>query len=470
LLNWEPGAGVGIRNYTDQPVGFKTDPSVGWRKFGLSVVALVRRARVQNHGDEDGGAQGSEPGAIARVGRAQSETCLRLAAPLIGTLGIMKIATYMGVGLIRAAVASIAITVALTMASVPTAAAMAEPSIPDEWFFDGAKRPAVLKGLEGKAAPALALDPWIGSEMSLKDQRGKVVIVDFWATWCGPCMAAIPKNVEMVKKYGEKGMVFVGVHDANSGWDEAAGVVKQQKINYPVAKDKGGASAKAYQVQFWPTYVAIDRKGVVRAAGLLPNRVEDVVKLLLAEDGPSAAEVERGFGPEIYLGGANRPATLKAVEGKAAPTLAGETWLGKPAASEALKGSVLVLHFANPASAASKKSIAGFAELEKEFANRGVVFVGVCDAAGPWDEVEAMVKGAKVQMPFMQDVPVKVATKGDGTAKPEAAAARVTGVNAAAFGVKFFPATVVVDRKGVIRAAGVKPDKVKEVVEALLAE
>jgi len=377
------------------------------------------------------------------------------------------------VGLLRAsaALAAIAVTVVPTMQA---AAAMGEPGIPDEWFFNGAQRPAALKGMEGKPAPTLTLESWIGDEVVLKDQLGKVVIVDFWATWCGPCMAAIPKNIEMVKKYGDKGLVFVGVHDANSGWEEAAGVVKQRKINYPVAKDKGGASAKAYQVQFWPTYVAIDRKGVVRAAGLMPNHVEDVVKLLLAEEGPSAAEVKSGFGPEIYLGGVNRPATLKAVEGKAAPAIVGETWLGKPVGAEAWKGSVVVLHFANPASAASKKSIAGFAELEKEFANRGVTFIGVSDASGPWAEVEAMVKGAKVEMPFVQDVAAKPASSDSTTkeslTKPAAPTARVLGANATAYGVRFFPATVVVDRKGIVRAAGVKPEKVKEVVEALLAE
>jgi hypothetical protein len=54
--------------------------------------------------------------------------------------------------------------------------------------------------------------------------------------------------------------------------------------------------------------------------------------------------------------------------------------------------------------------------------------------------------------------------------KPAAPTARVLGANATAYGVRFFPATVVVDRKGIVRAAGVKPEKVKEVVEALLAE
>ncbi len=160
---------------------------------------------------------------------------------------------------------------------------------PDSWFFYGEKRPATLRAMEGTAAPELSVDAWIGDEVELDwdELRGRVVIVDFWATWCGPCRRAIPKNVEMVEQYRDEGLVFLGLHAADNGWAAAEDMVRDTKINYPVARDAERRSQRAWNVRFWPTYFAIDKHGRVRAAGLLPSRVDDVVKVLLAEEGPA---------------------------------------------------------------------------------------------------------------------------------------------------------------------------------------
>src|SRR5215510_2907247 len=136
--------------------------------------------------------------------------------------------------------------------AAPARAQQSAGPFPDEWFFDAAQRPAPLKAIEGKPAAPLAIDSWIGNEVSIKGSAGKVVVVDFWATWCGPCMAAIPHNIELVKAYGDQGLVFVGVHDSANGWSSAGQVVKDKGINYPVGVDKtGGPSVKDYAVQFW---------------------------------------------------------------------------------------------------------------------------------------------------------------------------------------------------------------------------
>jgi thiol-disulfide isomerase/thioredoxin len=184
-----------------------------------------------------------------------------------------------------------------TGAAAPPAAKTAVPkpeSFPDDWFFYGEKRPDKLRAMEGKPAPKITAETWVGDEVDIAKLKGKVVIVDFWGTWCPPCRKAIPKNVQMVKEYGETDMVFVAVHDARRGWDKAPAMITDTGINYPVALDKkaedgSGISTKAFGVSFWPTYIAIDRSGTIRAVGLRPDKVEDVVKILLAEPMPAKA-------------------------------------------------------------------------------------------------------------------------------------------------------------------------------------
>ncbi len=349
----------------------------------------------------------------------------------------------------------------------PLLARAAEKSsepFPDEWFFSGAQRPAPLKALEGKPAAAISIDSWIGDEVVLEKCRGKVIVVDFWATWCGPCMAAIPHNIELVKTYGDKGLVFVGVHDSNGGWDKADGVVKDKGINYPVGVDKsGGASVKSFEVQFWPTYVAIDRAGLVRAAGLLPNRVDDVVKALLAEAAPEGvATAAAAFAPEFYYGGASRPKSLKDLEGRPAPRLNASEWIGKEVEADASEGHVVVLTFVSSALGMSLTELDKLQALEKDLSPQGAVFIGVCDGRGPWDKVQKHAKEKSLTMAVMND---KVETKPGEDGKPTP-----QSMTADAFGIQHFPATVILDRAGQVRAAGVKADKVKEIVEKLLGE
>jgi thiol-disulfide isomerase/thioredoxin len=155
---------------------------------------------------------------------------------------------------------------------------------PDTWTWDDdPKFRSEHAELEGKPMPALSVTGWVNGQVTADEVKGKVVIVDFYATWCGPCMAAIPHNNEMFKKYKDQGLRIIGVCTNKRGQEKMEDTVKERKMEYPTARDPELKSQTAWKVHYYPTYALVDRKGVVRAIGLQPNHVEEVVKKLLAE-------------------------------------------------------------------------------------------------------------------------------------------------------------------------------------------
>jgi thiol-disulfide isomerase/thioredoxin len=158
---------------------------------------------------------------------------------------------------------------------------------PDGWTWDDKPEyRADHAALEGKPMPPLSVTDWINGGVTAAGVKGKVVVIDFYATWCGPCMRAIPHNNEMLKKYGDKGLVIIGVCTSNRGQESFTTNAKEHGMEYPAARDAGLKSEKAWAVQYYPTYAVIDRKGIVRAIGLQPEHVEQVVAKLLAEPAP----------------------------------------------------------------------------------------------------------------------------------------------------------------------------------------
>ena len=140
---------------------------------------------------------------------------------------------------------------------------------------------ARLEKLQGSARPpALSLSGWKNSApLSLADLKGKIVVLDFWATWCGPCIASIPHTNELAEKYKDK-VVFIGICNPK-GAEKMNETVASKGIKYPVAIDAKGETIAAYAVNSYPDYYIIDQKGTLVVADCANGKVEAVIEKLL---------------------------------------------------------------------------------------------------------------------------------------------------------------------------------------------
>lgn len=117
---------------------------------------------------------------------------------------------------------------------------------------------------EGEIAPDFTLKDLKGVEVTLKKFREKVVLLNFWATWCSPCRIEIPSMVELYKRYKDKGLEIIGVNLDKLGKSEVEKFSLEHKINFPVLLNPSGDVASLYGVVVLPTTVFLDRNGKIK--------------------------------------------------------------------------------------------------------------------------------------------------------------------------------------------------------------
>jgi len=115
----------------------------------------------------------------------------------------------------------------------------------------------------GKPMPEIGLKDLNGQPVTAAGLRGKVVIVDFWATWCAPCKEELPVLQRLYAKYGKDGLVVVGV-SVDKDVANVRDFVKTMKLSFPIAHDPEHAATKRFEPPKMPSSYIVDKKGVVR--------------------------------------------------------------------------------------------------------------------------------------------------------------------------------------------------------------
>ncbi len=146
--------------------------------------------------------------------------------------------------------------------------------------------PALATAPNGPA-PEFTLTERGGAPLSLSKYKGQVVMLNFWASWCGPCKTEMPLLENIYKKYNRMGFTLIGVNVEPDSKDADAWL-KQTPVSFPVIYDKDSKVSKLYDVSGMPSTVIIDRKGNIRVLhrGYKPgdeNEYLDSIRTLVRE-------------------------------------------------------------------------------------------------------------------------------------------------------------------------------------------
>jgi len=140
---------------------------------------------------------------------------------------------------------------------------------------------------EGFAAPDFALELLGGGQMALADQRGQVVLLNLWASWCPPCRAEMPAIENVYQTYKDQGLVVLAVNTTFQDSEaDAAAFIREFGLTFPVPLDRDGAVSRRYQLRGLPSTYFVDRRGVIRSVvvggpmseALIQSKVQDLLQ------------------------------------------------------------------------------------------------------------------------------------------------------------------------------------------------
>jgi thiol-disulfide isomerase/thioredoxin len=147
--------------------------------------------------------------------------------------------------------------------------------------------------MRGKVAPGFSLMTLDGKKVSLSDYKGRPVLVNFWATWCGPCKVEMPWFEEFHKQYAAQGLEILGLaDDVDAGKEAIAKVAQKTGVTYPILLTDGKVQTAYGGLDYLPMSFYVDKSGVIveETAGLgSKDEIEAHIKKMIASGAPATA-------------------------------------------------------------------------------------------------------------------------------------------------------------------------------------
>jgi thiol-disulfide isomerase/thioredoxin len=135
----------------------------------------------------------------------------------------------------------------------------------------------------GKVAPEIEGEDLEGNRLKLSDYRGRIVVLSFWASWCGPCMQMVPSETRLVERMKGKPFALIGVN-GDEAKSDAKRAVEKENISWPSFWSKEGSDGpvpKTWNILGWPTVFVLDPKGIIRFKGQDMNLINQKVDQLV---------------------------------------------------------------------------------------------------------------------------------------------------------------------------------------------
>lgn len=141
-------------------------------------------------------------------------------------------------------------------------------------------RACFRRPMTGQQAPEVVASYWFnGNAVTLESMRGNLVLLDFWAVWCAPCMEKLPEIDKLYRTYRSRGLAVIGIHDASTDSGQIQRVLAQKKVTYPVARDTDSRDTYSkYGILGIPHMILVGKDGTIIADGKSFEQTKQIIQ------------------------------------------------------------------------------------------------------------------------------------------------------------------------------------------------